>query len=104
MELLYDLVFVVAFGIAGSHLAHSIAAGHPAAGVGASVFTMWAVIWAWMGFTTFASAYDTDDWLYRILALVQMIGVSILAMGIGDIFASMEEPHQEMHNEIMVLG
>ena len=28
LELLYDLVFVVSFGVAGSQLAHALAAGH----------------------------------------------------------------------------
>ncbi len=33
-ELLYDLVFVVAFGVAGSELVHSLAAAHPWEGAG----------------------------------------------------------------------
>ena len=34
-------------------------------------FALW---WAWMNFSWFASAYDNDDALYRILTFVQIIG------------------------------
>ncbi|MEO8262729.1 MAG: low temperature requirement protein A, partial [Pseudolysinimonas sp.] len=40
----------------------------------------------WMNFTWFASAYDTDDALYRILTVVQMAGVLILAAGVPTAF------------------
>ncbi len=39
-------------------------------------FAIW---WAWMNFTWFASAYDTDDVPYRLLTLVQMAGALIIA-------------------------
>jgi low temperature requirement protein LtrA len=39
-----------------------------------------------MNFTWFASAYDCDDVLYRVLTLVQMAGVLILAVGIPAVF------------------
>src|SRR6202042_3050644 len=42
-------------------------------------FAIW---WAWMNFTWFASAYDTDDAAYRLAVLVLMAGVLILAAGI----------------------
>ena len=41
-----------------------------------------AILWAWMGFTWFASAYDTDDAGYRETVFVQMVGVLVLAAGI----------------------
>ncbi|MCI4012318.1 low temperature requirement protein A [Brevibacterium sp. ZH18] len=47
-------------------------------------FAIW---WAWMNFTWFATSFDTDDWLYRVLTIVQMGGVLILAAGIEPIFA-----------------
>lgn len=46
-------------------------------------FGIW---WAWMNFTWFATSFDTDDWLYRVLTIVQMGGVLILAAGIGPVF------------------
>ena len=42
-------------------------------------FAIW---WAWMNFTWFASAFDTDDWLYRVLTIVQMGGVLLAAAAI----------------------
>lgn len=103
LELLYDLVFVVAFGVAGSQLAHAVAAGHLWQGLAAFVFCMFGVVLAWIGFTWFASAYDTDDWLYRVLAMVQMMGLALLALGIPAVFGSLEEGGI-FHNEVLVSG
>jgi low temperature requirement protein LtrA len=44
-------------------------------------FAIW---WAWMNFTWFASAYDTDDVPYRLTTLVQISGALILAAGVPD--------------------
>jgi low temperature requirement protein LtrA len=44
-------------------------------------FAIW---WAWMNFTWFASAYDTDDVAYRLTTLVQIAGALILAAGVPD--------------------
>ncbi|MBN9636625.1 MAG: low temperature requirement protein A, partial [Actinobacteria bacterium] len=65
LELLFDLTFVVAFGVAASELAHMLAAGHVGAGVTGFVFSTFAICLAWINFTWFASAYDTDDWVFR---------------------------------------
>lgn len=90
LELLFDLTFVIAFGQAGDELAHVLAAGEVAAGIGAFVFAMFAICWAWINFSWFASAYDTDDWFYRVTTLVQMVGVIVLALGLPTLFASVE--------------
>ena len=90
LELLFDLTFVVAFAQAGDQLAHYLAEGHVLTGViGFGWSAMW-VCWAWINFTFFASAFDTDDWLHRILTMVQMVGVVIIALGIPAIFASID--------------
>ncbi|QKJ18026.1 low temperature requirement protein A [Microbacterium hominis] len=102
LELLYDLTLVVAFSIAGSEFAHSLAAGHVVSGLLAFLFCMFAIIWAWMTFAWFASAYDTDDWGFRIATLVQMLGVTILALGIGDLFAGFDEGR--LDNAVIVVG
>ena len=88
LELLFDLTFVIAFGQAGDELAHLLAGGEVAAGIGAFVFAMFAICWAWINFSWFASAYDTDDWFYRVTTLVQMVGVVVLALGLPMLFAS----------------
>ena len=59
-----------------------LAAGHIAAGLAAFFLSMFAVCWAWINFSWFASAYDTDDWIYRLTTMLQMVGVIILALGL----------------------
>ena len=65
LELLYDLTFVVAFGVASEQFAHLLAEGHFAAGLTAFGLAIFAICWAWINFSWFASAYDTDDWAFR---------------------------------------
>lgn len=103
LELLFDLTFVVAFGVAASEFSHMLAAGHVGAGIVAFLFGTFAVCLAWINFTWFASAYDTDDWIYRLLTMVQMVGVLILALGIPPFFASIEHGHH-VDNAVLVAG
>jgi low temperature requirement protein LtrA len=103
LELLYDLTFVVAFGAAGNEAAHFLAEGHTGTASVGFVFALFAVIWAWIQNTWFASAYDTDDWVYRLLTMVQMIGVLVLALGLPPMFESLDEG-VHVDNGVMVLG
>ncbi len=82
LELLFDLVFVVAVAAATAELAHSIADGHALSGLLGFLQVFFAIWWAWMNFTWFASSYDTDDVAYRVLTMVQMAGVLVLAAGV----------------------
>jgi low temperature requirement protein LtrA len=91
LELLYDLTFVVAFGVAGEQFAHLLAEGHFAAGLAAFVLAIFAICWAWINFSWFASAYDTDDWAFRLATMVQMVGVIILSLGLPQVFHSVDE-------------
>lgn len=86
LELLYDLCFVVAIAQAASSFHHAISAGHGAEGLIGFFWAFFSIWWAWVGFAWFASAFDTDDALYRIKVFVQMIGVLVLAAGIPRIF------------------
>src|SRR5512144_2046047 len=86
LELLFDLVFVVAVSTASERLSHAGSAGHLGAGIGSYLLVFFAIWWAWMNFTWFASAYDTDDVPYRIMTLVQMTGALVLAAGVGPAF------------------
>ena len=90
LELLFDLTFVVAFARAGDQLAHYVAEGHIATAVWGFLFVLLSVCWAWINYTWFSSAYDTDDWFQRALTMVQMIGVIILALGIPPVFESID--------------
>lgn len=103
LELLYDLTFVIAFGLAADELAHALAADHLGVGLGGFAFAMFSVMWAWIQYTWFASAFDTDDWICRLMVMVQMLGVVILALGLPDLFASLEHG-EHFDNRVMVLG
>jgi hypothetical protein len=70
LELLFDLSFVVAVSFAAIGLHHGIVEGDAARSVGSSLMAFFAIWWAWMNFTWFASAYDTDDGIYRFTLLV----------------------------------
>jgi len=82
LELLFDLTFVVAVAAATVQFAHTIADGHAADGLIPFLQVFFAIWWAWMNFTWFASSYDTDDVTYRVLTMVQMAGVLVLAAGV----------------------
>ncbi|MGW4474341.1 low temperature requirement protein A [Nonomuraea sp. NPDC004354] len=82
LELLFDLTFVVAVAAVTAQFAHGIADGHGLSELIPFLQVFFAIWWAWMNFTWFASSYDTDDVLYRVLTMVQMAGVLVLAAGV----------------------
>lgn len=103
LELFFDLTFAISFGVAAAQLAHALAQGHVAAGLTAFGFAIFAVVWAWINFSWFASAYDTDDWIFRVVTMLQMVGVLILVMGLEPMFASVVEG-DHVDNRVMVMG
>ncbi len=103
LELLFDLTFVVAFGVSASEFAHLLAENHVGAGLAGFAFATSAVCWAWINFSWFASAYDTDDWVYRLTTMLQMVGVIILALGVPQMYASIAEG-KHVENQVMVAG
>ena len=86
LELLFDLCFVVAVAQAAARLHHAIVENHVGSASSRYLMMFFAIWWAWMNFTWFASAYDTDDVPYRLLALVQIAGSLVLAAGIPPAF------------------
>ena len=86
LELFFDLVFVVAVSLAAVELAHEVEIGRAVRGVGRFAMVFFAIWWAWLNFTWFASAYDTDDWLYRVVTVVQMAGALTVAAGVPAFF------------------
>ncbi|MDQ6526246.1 low temperature requirement protein A [Nocardioides sp. LHD-245] len=104
LELLFDLTFVVAFGTAASELAHALAEDHVGAGIVAFCFATFGISWAWINFTWFASAYDTDDWIYRLTTMLQMVGVLVFALGLKPMFKSVYEHGDTLDNDLMVWG
>ncbi|MFI5895362.1 low temperature requirement protein A [Actinoplanes sp. NPDC051513] len=86
LELFFDLCFVVAVAQAATPLHHSIADHHVLDGLRGYLMVFFAIWWAWMNFTWFASAYDTDDDVYRITTFVQIAGALVLAAGVSPAF------------------
>ncbi|MEU6344704.1 low temperature requirement protein A [Streptomyces sp. NPDC046977] len=86
LELLFDLCFVVAVAQAGVRLVHAVAEGRPGHGVLGYCLVFFAIWLAWLNFTWFASAFDTDDVPYRIATFVQITGVLVLAAGVPRAF------------------
>jgi low temperature requirement protein LtrA len=85
LELFFDLVFVVAVASAAAQLHHGLIEGHATDVVG-FLMVFFAIWWAWMNYTWFASSYDCDDVVYRLLTFAIMVGSLMLAAGIPDLF------------------
>jgi low temperature requirement protein LtrA len=86
LELFFDLVFVVAVSITSAQLHHALSHGDVVHGITSYAMLFFAIWWAWMNFTWFATSFDTDDWLYRVTTIVQMGGVLVLAAGVPAAF------------------
>jgi len=82
LELLTDLCFVVAVSQAAAALHHGLTGGHVGAAVLGYAMAFFAIWWAWLNFSWFSSAYDNDDVGYRLLTILQIVGVLVLAAGI----------------------
>jgi low temperature requirement protein LtrA len=80
LELFFDLCFVVAVAAAAATLHHDLADGH-LAGLTGYAMVFFAIWWAWVNYSWFASAYDTDDVAFRVLTFVVMTGVLVVAAG-----------------------
>jgi low temperature requirement protein LtrA len=86
LELFFDLCFVVAVAQASNSLHHALAEDHLREAVVGFTPVFFAIWWAWMNFTWFASAYDNDDVFYRLTVFLQIAGVLILAAGVPRAF------------------
>lgn len=86
LELLFDLASVVAISSAAHSLAHAIASDHILDGLVGYVFAFFAIWWAWMNYTWFASAYGNERPLFRITTMVIIFGALFMAAGIPALF------------------
>ena len=82
LELLFDLTFVIAIASLTARYAHALAGGHALEELVPFLQVFFAIWWAWINFTWFASSFDTDDVPYRLLTMVQMAGVLVIAAGL----------------------
>ncbi|WP_159606762.1 low temperature requirement protein A [Agromyces humi] len=103
LELLFDLTFVVAFSQAGAQTAHLLEVGHWMPAIVGFLFAVFAIWWAWINYSWLASAYDNDDVFFRVATMVEMLGVLILALGLPDLFHSLDEG-EHVDNGVVVAG
>jgi len=78
LELFFDLCFVVAVAALAADLHHHASIGGIMRFAGLFVI----VWWAWMGFTWYATAFDSDDVVYRLALLAAMLCILGLAANI----------------------
>lgn len=82
LELFFDLCFVVAVAAAAAAFHHDLAADHLGSGLLDYLMVFFAIWWAWVNYSWFASAYDTGDVVFRLATFVIMTGVLVLAAAI----------------------
>jgi low temperature requirement protein LtrA len=82
LELFFDLVFVV--GVA--ELSHELVRDTSATGFLHFVILFVPVWWAWVGFTFYATRFESDDSLYRLLWLIAMLASAAMAVNVHDAF------------------
>lgn len=82
LELFFDLCFVVAVAAAAAAFHHELAADHLGSGLLDYLMVFFAIWWAWVNYSWFASAYDTGDVFFRLATFVIMTGVLVLAAAI----------------------
>jgi low temperature requirement protein LtrA len=75
LELFYDLAFVVVVAVLGQRL-HDDISWPGLASFGGYFALLW---WLWVSHTFYADRYDTDDLVYRLLAMAQMLAVLVIA-------------------------
>jgi low temperature requirement protein LtrA len=90
LELFFDLVTVIAIAAVTVKFHYAISHGDGLAALPSFLFLFIGIWWIWMNFTWFASAFDNDDVVFRLLVIVMMTGSLIYAGGVGYIFDSFD--------------
>jgi low temperature requirement protein LtrA len=90
LELFFDLVTVIAIASVTAALHHGISEGHGLEMLPRFAFLFTSIWWAWMNFTWFASAFDNDGPVYRLLVMLIMTGELIFAGGAEHIFKTLD--------------
>lgn len=80
LELFFDLIFVAAV----SQVAEPLREHYTLVGLIRFIPLFALIWWAWIGHTVFATRFDTDDAMQRVLTLVQMFVVAVMAANAKD--------------------
>jgi low temperature requirement protein LtrA len=103
LELFFDLIFAISLAVVSQQMSLLLAHGEFFAALLSFGISILAVCWAWMNYSWFASAYDTDDVTFRVAAMVHMVGVIVFTLGLPRLFQSIEVGLR-LDNSVMVLG
>jgi low temperature requirement protein LtrA len=103
LELFFDLTFAVSLTVVTQQLSRLLAQGEISAALLSFGISMLSICWAWMNYAWFASAYDTDDWSFRLATMIHMVGVIVLTLGLPRLFESVEKGYG-LDTSVMVLG
>lgn len=104
LELFFDLVTVIAVAAAAAGLHHGISEGHAASAVPVFLIAFLAIWWAWMNYTWYASAYDNDGPVYRLLTFWIMGGALLLAASVPRFFEGFDVRLPVMAFVVMRIG
>lgn len=88
LELFFDLVYVVSISSAAAELHEYLAHGLYAEGFFAYFVAFFAIWLSWLNYSWFASAYDTEDFRFRLYTFIQIFGALIFAVGLKGFFSS----------------
>jgi len=80
LELFFDLIFVAAV----AQVAAPLRVSYSVAGLIRFAPLFMLIWWAWTGHSVFATRFDTDDGVQRVLTLVQMFAVAVMAANATD--------------------
>ncbi|MGI9376833.1 low temperature requirement protein A [Altererythrobacter sp. FM1] len=104
LELFFDLVTVIAIASAAVGLHHGIAEGHTMQALPVFMVAFFGIWWAWMNYTWFASAYDNDGPIYRLLTFWIMFGFLWLAASVPRFFDGLDITLPVMAYVVMRIG
>jgi len=90
LEIFFDLVSVIAIAAVTEALHHAVSEGHGLELLVNFAYLFVAIWWAWMNYTWFASAFNNDDRMCRILTMVIMSGALVFAAGASSIFETLD--------------
>jgi low temperature requirement protein LtrA len=99
LELFYDLVFAAAIAQLGQNLSHDLSIQ----GFVEYVILFVIICWAWTGATFYATRFDTDDLVHRILVLLQMAGAISLSVNLNQAFHESSIGFMISYIEILIM-
>ncbi|MEO0425426.1 MAG: low temperature requirement protein A, partial [Pseudomonadota bacterium] len=101
LELLFDLVAVIAIAAATHEFRHAISSGHGAHGLVQFLMVFFMIWWPWQQYTWFSSSFDNDDIVQRLSVMVMMVGFMGIAASVPLVFSGEEHGSLLMSYAVM---